>query len=135
MNVALEAAAEMGPCLRPIVESKNAFNFVVQPVGQMDRPSTAAIGAPFIFVPLKIYLEGAVELLDCASENDSPPCGVLLHNREAMRIGELLYSVDIAWVRSELLCEIPALDVLRPAAGAMKLLYLIMQCIGHAMPD
>ena len=108
--------------LLAIIQPENAFNFAVQFVGQMNRPGTAAIGAALMFEPLKINPEGAVELGDGAGENYAAPCGTFLHDREAVRTGEFLYLLDIGRVGSELLREILALDVLRWAADAVKLL-------------
>lgn len=122
MNVTLKPAPEMRSRLLAIIESENAFNFAVQFVGQMNRPSAAAIGAALMFEPLKINSEGAVELRDGAGENYGPPCGTFLYDREAVRTGEFLHLLDIGRVSSELLREILALDVLRTAAGAVKFL-------------
>ena len=135
MNVTLKAAAEMRSRLWAIIEPENAFNFAVQFVGQMNRPGAAAVGAALMFEPLEVNSEGAVELCDGAGENYGSPCGVFLDDREAVRTGEFFYLLDIARVGSELFRKILALDVLPPAAGAMKLLDAIAQGIGCAMPQ
>ena len=135
MNIALEPAPEMRSGLRAIIEPENAFNFAVQFVGQMNRPSPAAIGAALMFEPLEINSEGTVELCNCTGENDGPPRGVFLDDREAVRTSEFFYLLDIARVGPKLLGEILALDMRRPAAGSMKLLDAITQDIGCAMPE
>ena len=129
VNLPRQAATEMGPRLGTIIKSENAFDFVVQFVGQVKRSGAAAIGAALMFEPLKINSEGAVELRDGAGENYAPPCGTFLYDREAVRTGEFFYLLYIARVGSELLREILALDVRRAIASAMKLLDLIVQCV------
>ena len=74
-----------------------------------------------MFEPLKINPKGAVELGDGPSENYGPRCGAFLYDREAVRTGEFLYRPDIAG-SAAIVAQIPALDVLRRAAGAVKFL-------------
>ncbi len=124
MDITLKPAAEMRSRLLAIVKPENAFHFAVQFVGQMNRPSAAAIGAAIMFESLKVYAEGAVKLGYRASENHRPPCWAFLYDGEPVGAGELFYLLDIGGVSSELSREIFALDVFGPTAGLMKLLHV-----------
>src|SRR5438132_7829151 len=49
MNVTLRPAAEMRSRLRAIIEAEKAFNFTVDLVWQMNRPSAASVRAALMF--------------------------------------------------------------------------------------
>ena len=97
------AGAKMRACLRPIVEAEHGSNHAMQLVGQMERPSPAAIGAAGMFEFLQIHAKSVVELGHGAGEHDVPPARVLVDDGQTVLVGELLDGLDVGRVRPELL--------------------------------
>src|SRR5271168_4123283 len=97
------AGAKMRARLRPIVEAEHGSNRAMQLVGQMDRPSPAAIGPAGVFEFLQIYAKSVIELGHGAGEHDVPPARMLVDDGEAVLISELLDSLDVGRGRPELL--------------------------------
>ena len=71
MHIAVRRrAAEMRPCLGPVVEAEDGFDDAVQFVGQMDRSGPAAVRPAVMLELLQVDAECLVELGDRAGEND-----------------------------------------------------------------
>src|SRR5262249_40901517 len=107
-------------------ESKNSFHFSAQLVGKIYWPRASAVGPALMLEAFEFDSKCAIELCDSAGENYATTSGIFLDDRKTVGTGELLYLLDIAFLGTEFLREFFAFDVLRSAAGAMKLLQMFV---------
>src|SRR6516225_1648355 len=85
-----------------------------------------------MFVLLQVYSESPVELSDGAGKHHRSPPEVFLHDCKAMCIGEFFNCCNVCRIGSELFCKILSLQGGRTPVGLIKLLDVILQCVGGA---